>query len=72
MVPLEFDDDDGGGGDDDYADDDHDNDGSNDDMSMVVARRSAMHKFCGFHLRRFQVLHNVSIWLCVLPSRLAS
>ena len=62
MVLLEFDDVDGGGGDDDDADDDDDDDGSDDDMSMLVARRSAMHKFCGLHHRRFQILHNVSIW----------
>ena len=65
MVPLEVDDDDGGGGGDDDADDDDDDDGSDDDMAMLVARRSGMHKFCGLHHCRFQILHNVSIWLCV-------
>ena len=64
MVLLEFDDVDGGGGDDDDADDDDDDD-SDDDMAILVARCSGMHKFCGLHHCRFQILHNVSIWLFV-------
>ena len=65
MVSLGVDDDDGGGRYYDDAYDDDDDDGSDDDMAMLVARSSGMHKFCGLHHRRFQILHNVSIWLSV-------
>ena len=65
MVPLGVNDDDSSGCVYNDAYDDDDYDGSDDDMAMLVARRSGMHKFCGLHHCRFQILHNVSIWLCV-------